>query len=92
VVVTDSSHYAVSDKSGRFFIPNVPAGRYVVNVWHERGKLESITDFPRQVTISHESTSLPPIRLIDAGQLMVPHKNKYGHDYETPSSPLPAYK
>lgn len=28
--------YALTDKDGKFTIPNVPKGRYQVNVWHER--------------------------------------------------------
>jgi plastocyanin len=88
VVVTDSPYYAVSDKAGKFTISNVPFGRYLVTVWHERGKLDTTSDFPRQVTISQENTSLPAIRLIDSGQLLAPHKNKYGHDYDSP----PTYK
>jgi hypothetical protein len=90
VVVTDSPYYAVSDKGGKFSIPDVPAGRYLVSAWHERGKLEDTGGVPRLVTISQESAALPPIRLIETGQLPVPHKNKYGHDYDT--TPNPFYK
>ena len=92
VVVTDTPHYAISDKAGKFSISNVPSGRYLLNVWHERGKPEVASDFPRQVTISQENASLPTIRMIDSGQLVAPHKNKYGHDYDTPKSPTPTYK
>ena len=63
-----------------------------MTVWHERGKPDATSDFPRQVTITQESAALPTIRLIDSGQLLAPHKNKYGHDYDTPKSPVPTYK
>ena len=92
VVATDSPYYAVSNKSGKFSIANVPPGRYLVTVWHERGKLEGTGDFARQVTITQENAALPPIRLIDSGQLLAPHKNKYGRDYDTPKDPLSTYK
>jgi plastocyanin len=92
VVVTDSPYYATSDKTGKFLISNVPPGRYLATVWHERGKPEPTSDFPRQVTISQENVSLPAIRLIDPGRLLAPHKNKYGRDYDTPKSPGPTYK
>ena len=92
VVVTDTPYYAISDKAGKFSIANVPPGRYLLTVWHERGKPEVASDFPRQVTITQENASLPPIRLIDSGQLVAPHKNKYGHDYDTPKSTSPTYK
>lgn len=91
VVVTDTPYYATSDKAGQFSIPHVPPGRYLVTVWHERGKTEVTGNFPRQVTITQENASLPMIRLIDSGQLVAPHKNKYGHDYDQ-KSPSPIYK
>jgi plastocyanin len=83
IVVTDSLYYAISDKAGKFSIANVPPGRYLVTVWHERGKLET-SGLPGEVTISQQNASLPAIRLIDSGQLPVPHKNKYGRDYDPP--------
>jgi plastocyanin len=92
VVVTDSPYYAVSDKAGKFSIADVPPGRYLVSVWHERGKVEVASDFPRPVTISRENVSLAPIRLIDPGQLVAPHKNKYGRDYDSPQNTFPTYK
>jgi plastocyanin len=91
VVVTDTPYYATSDKAGHFSISHVPPGRYLVTVWHERGKTEVTGTLPRQVTITQENASLPMIRLIDSGQLVAPHKNKYGHDYDQKSS-SPIYK
>src|SRR5438034_461489 len=82
VVVTGSPYYAISDPAGKFSIPNVPPGIYSLSVWHERGKPENPDDYRRQIVISSENASLPPIRLIDAGELLVPHKNKYGRDYD----------
>jgi plastocyanin len=92
VVVTDSPYYAISDQAGKFSISNVPPGRYLVTVWHERGKLDAASDAPREVSISRENNSLPTIRLIDSGQLIAPHKNKYGHDYDSQKSSVPTYK
>jgi len=92
VVVTDSPYYAISDSTGKFSITNVPAGRYLVTVWHERGKLDPASDAPREVSISQDNAALPTIRLIDSGQLVAPHKNKYGHDYDSPQSSVPTYK
>lgn len=92
VVVTESPYYAISDNTGKFSISNVPPGRYLVTVWHERGKLDPVSDAPREVSISRENASLPIIHLIDSGKLIAPHKNKYGHDYDNPKSPSPTYK
>lgn len=36
VVVTETPYYAVSDSQGNYSIENLPPGRYVVRVWHER--------------------------------------------------------
>jgi len=36
VVVTETPYYAVSDSQGNYAIENLPPGRYVVRVWHER--------------------------------------------------------
>ncbi len=85
VVVVDSPFYAVSNKAGEFSISNLIPGRYLVKVWHERGKLEVPNGSPREVTVSHENVTLPPIQLIDSGQLTAPHKNKYGRDYDNPA-------
>lgn len=90
VVATDSAYYAVSDKAGKYSIAQVPPGRYLLNVWHERGKSEAAGEFPRTITVTAETAALPVIRLIDSGELVAPHKNKYGRDYET--APRPAYK
>ena len=47
VVVTETPYFAVSDKDGKFVIPNLPAGRYVVVAWHERaGTTRQIVDIP----------------------------------------------
>src|SRR5512134_1376938 len=36
IVVVDGPHFAVTDGSGRFTIPGVPAGTYTAIAWHER--------------------------------------------------------
>jgi len=92
VVVTGSPYYAVSDRAGKFSISNVPTGRYLVTVWHERAKLDVTSGLHSEVTITQENASLDAIRLIDSGQILPPHKNKYGRDYDTPPSSGIGYK
>ena len=87
VVVIDSPYYAMTNKAGQFSIPHVLPGTYLVNVWHERGKLEKGEEYPRQIVISAETPSLPVIRLVDAGELLANHKNKYGKDYDHDTPP-----
>lgn len=90
IVVTDSPFFAVTGVSGEFSIPNVVPGRYLVTVWHERGKPEGAGSPPREVTISPENARLAPVQLHDSGPLLVPHKNKYGRDYDNlPNKTLP---
>jgi hypothetical protein len=36
VGVLDHPYFAVTGPDGRFTLPNVPAGEYVVGAWHER--------------------------------------------------------
>ena len=36
VLVTDNPYYAVSGEDGSFTIADVPAGKYTVEIWHER--------------------------------------------------------
>jgi len=92
VIVIDSDYYAVSNKGGEFSISHVAPGRYLATVWHERGKVEATGGFPRQIAVSGETFVLPPIRLIDSGPLLIPHKNKYGRDYDSPANQFPPYK
>jgi len=89
IVVVDTPYFAISNVAGEFTIANVPPGAYQLNVWHERGKPAKSDVFPREVTIS-SGAMLPPIRLFDAGSLLVPHKNKYGADYD-PAAANPNY-
>ena len=92
VVVLDTPYYAVSKNSGEFSIPDVPRGRYLASVWSERCPPGSIAGFPREIAVSESDASLGAIRLVEAGDLLSPHKNKYGYDYITPNPPGPLYE
>jgi plastocyanin len=41
ILVLQNPYFAVTDKEGSFTIPDVPAGKYTINVWHEKLKAES---------------------------------------------------
>lgn len=88
VVVLDTPYFAVSDRAGEFSIANVASGTYLLSVWHERGRPQRPDQLPREVAISPDTASFGVIRLVDSGQLSIPHKNKYGHDYESPAPPM----
>jgi plastocyanin len=91
VVVVDTPYYAVSNHAGEFTVPRVPPGRYLLSVWHDRYKPEHPKEFPREVTVSGTSTNVGVIQLVESDEVIVPHKNKYGHDYNPPPSPSPVY-
>jgi plastocyanin len=38
IVVTETPYFAVSDKAGRFTLKDIPPGKYVLKVWHERAR------------------------------------------------------
>ncbi len=42
VVVTETPYFATTDKTGKFAIPNVPPGNYVLKAWHEKSKPASM--------------------------------------------------
>ncbi len=92
VVVLKTPFYAVSDRSGELSIPNVPPGRYRVQVWHERSLPEVLKSLTREVTVSENFRSLGTIRLSEARNLRLEHKNKYGRDYDSPTPSNPLYE
>jgi hypothetical protein len=63
-------------------IPNVPAGRYEMRIWHERVLPETLNNLKRVVQISDEAASLGVLNLPEQRNLSVKHKNKYGRDYD----------
>jgi len=94
VVVLETPYYAVSNREGEISIPNVPPGRYLVRAWHERCPPETLKDLLREITIfaNEASASLGTIRLIESADLLAPHKNKYGRDYDRPTPPSSLYE
>jgi plastocyanin len=91
VVAVDTDYYTSSDAAGNFTIADVPAGRYQLHVWHDRFKARVDTEYPRTVSIGDGSYVLGALRLIDAGQALPSHKNKFGHDYIPPDAAAPTY-
>ena len=91
IVVVDTPYYTITDASGHFSFSNVAPGQYRLDVWHERAQSNTPAEFPRMVMVSPTIPDLDPIKLIDSGKLTVTHKNKYGRDYDTPSTG-PSYR
>ena len=43
IQVVDTPYYTVADRNGQFTIKDIPAGKYVLKVWHESGETDSRT-------------------------------------------------
>jgi len=91
VIALDTPYYAISDQRGEIVIPHVPAGRYTLRIWYEAALPETLKDTAREITVSENNSTLGVLRLTAAG-LRVPHKNKYGRDYDPPAPDSPAYQ
>jgi len=84
VVVLETPYYAISDNAGEVTIHNVPSGRYHLEVWYERSSPEALARLARQISIPGAG-GLPALEVPEVIAAGVPHKNKYGQDYDKPS-------
>ncbi len=91
VVVLNSAYFATTNKQGDFTIPAVPAGRYMLRVWNESAQPATLQALSREVQLSDSSRSLGTIHVEVTRAASIPHKNKYGQDYEPPSPNNPVY-
>ena len=77
VLVRDNPFWARPSADGRFEIPDVPAGAWVVKAWHERAG-----DASQAVTVPEGGTLDVALALDASKWKSAPHKNKFGKDYE----------
>jgi hypothetical protein len=91
VVVLPSQYFAVPDKQGEFSIVGVPPGRYMLHIWNESALPATLQALSREVQVSNASHYVGPIRVQMTMAASVPHKNKYGQDYEPASPNNPVY-
>lgn len=77
VVAVKTPYFTQAKDDGKFSIEKVPAGKYVVHVWHDRGG-EQTAD------LVVPATGLAGLRYeLDARAFKyVQHKNKFGKDYQ----------
>jgi plastocyanin len=76
VVVRDSLFYAKTGRDGAFAITGVPAGRYTLVAWHERGGDQAL-----EITVPAEGQVGAKLTLDGSKYKRVQHKNKFGKDY-----------
>lgn len=91
VIAIDTPYYGISNQRGEIVIPGVPTGRYTMQVWSESALPETLKEMTRQITVSESTSTLGVLRLAVA-DVPIGHKNKYGHDYESPGPSNPAYQ
>ena len=90
VIALPTPYYAVSDARGDLSIPNVPPGRYELQVFHSSVAPDALRALTREITVGPGATSLGTLTLAESA-LALAHKNKYGRDYDRPEPDSPAY-
>jgi plastocyanin len=90
VIALTTPYYAISNSRGEISIPNVPPGRYDVQVFHPAVAPDALRALSREITVNEGSTSLGTLALQES-DLALAHKNKYGRDYDRPEPDSPAY-
>ena len=91
VVVLGSSYFAATNKTGDFTISNVPPGNYTFHIWNENALPETLKALSREIQVRDNGHAMGTISLTVRRASSVPHKNKYGQDYEPPSPNNPVY-
>lgn len=86
VIAVAAPYYGLSDSAGNVTIRGVPLGRYALHIWNERAEPGVAESATREFNVTPEAASFGTIRLMVTGGQPVPHKNKYGRDYD-PSAP-----
>ena len=81
VVVLKTPYFAQAGLDGRFSVPNVPAGTYVLHAWHDRAAQEKT----QPVTVNASGMVVGRVELDVRGFRFVQHKNKFGQEYTNAS-------
>ena len=90
VIALATPYYAISDAHGDLTVPNVPPGRYQLQVFHTSVTSDALRALNHEITVAPGDTSLGTFALTET-DVTVAHKNKYGRDYDRPDPDSPAY-
>jgi plastocyanin len=90
VIALATPYYAISDSRGEITLPNVPPGRYDVQVFHASVAPDALRAQSREITVTPGEASLGTFTLAETN-VELGHKNKYGRDYDRPDPDSPAY-
>jgi plastocyanin len=90
ILALATPYYAVSHE-GSIVIPQVPPGRYTLNVWSEVATQESMSAARKQVTIGADGADLGSISLVATPSPIAHHANKFGESYPATKEPDSPY-
>ena len=76
VVVLPTGSYAQAGDDGRFRLAGVPAGSYLLHVWHARA-----AEVSRPIVIAAVGAAVSRVELDARGYRFVQHRNKFGQEY-----------
>lgn len=77
VIVLKTPYHAQAGDDGRYTITGVPAGAYVMHLWHDRASQE----VTKPVTVGTSGLAAGRVELDARGYRFVQHKNKFGQEY-----------
>ncbi len=78
VYVTGTPYVAQPSVDGRWSIARVPAGKYLLRVWHSRTPA-----LEREIVVAASGVDLGATPLDARGFKFLAHKNKFGQDYKS---------
>jgi plastocyanin len=81
ILVLPTPYFVVTKRDGSFRL-DVPPGTYDLDVFHERATDQVLRSLSRRIVVEPGGIRIPPIIVSEAGYLIVPHKNKFGKDYD----------
>ncbi len=87
VLVLPTPYFAVSNEEGQIRIPDVPAGRYRVEVWFERAESVDVAKLSREITVTDAKTSLGTLQIQESPLTIPAHTDKHGQPYPSDRNP-----
>lgn len=90
IITLATPYYAISDARGELTLPNVPPGRYALQVFHSAVAPDALRAQSREITVGPGHGSLGTLSL-PVSDVELAHKNKYGREYDRPDPDSPAY-
>jgi len=80
VIVVPTPYFTLAGSDGRFALNEIPAGRYTLVIWHQRGG-----ELKQKLTVTGAGISGLAISLDARGFHKSEHKNKFGEEYKSES-------